>query len=40
MCRLTVGVPGDADREIRLELPAPPSVDPPAAEQIGECGQR
>ena len=33
---LTVGVPGDADREILLELPAPPSVDPAAAEQIRE----
>ena len=30
---LTVGVPGDS-REILLELPAPPSVDPQAAEQI------
>ena len=33
---LTVGVPRDADREILLELPAPPSVDPAAAEQIRE----
>jgi predicted enzyme related to lactoylglutathione lyase len=31
---LTVGVPGDQTREILLELPAPPSVDPQAAEQI------
>ncbi len=31
---LTVGVPGDPSREILLELPAPPSVDPQAAEQI------
>jgi catechol 2,3-dioxygenase-like lactoylglutathione lyase family enzyme len=31
---LTVGVPGDAGREILLELPAPPSVDGQAADQI------
>ena len=31
---LTVGVPGDHSREILLELPGPPSVDPQAAEQI------
>ena len=31
---LTVGVPGDTGREILLELPAPPSVDPAAAEQV------
>jgi catechol 2,3-dioxygenase-like lactoylglutathione lyase family enzyme len=33
---LTVGVPGDQGREILLELPAPPSVDGQAAEQIRE----
>jgi catechol 2,3-dioxygenase-like lactoylglutathione lyase family enzyme len=33
---LTVGVPGDQSREILLELPAPPSVDPNAAGQIRE----
>jgi catechol 2,3-dioxygenase-like lactoylglutathione lyase family enzyme len=33
---LTVGVPGDMGREILLELPAPPSVDGTAAEQIRE----
>jgi predicted enzyme related to lactoylglutathione lyase len=33
---LTVGVPGDSSREILLELPAPPSVDPQAAGQIRE----
>ena len=33
---LTVGVPGDLGREILLELPAPPSVDGTAAEQIRE----
>ena len=31
---LTVHVPGDENRQILLELPAPPSVDPQAAEQI------
>jgi catechol 2,3-dioxygenase-like lactoylglutathione lyase family enzyme len=31
---LTVGVPGDRSREILLELPAPPSVDVEAADQI------
>jgi catechol 2,3-dioxygenase-like lactoylglutathione lyase family enzyme len=31
---LTVGVPGDPGREILLELPAPPSMDEAAAEQI------
>ena len=31
---LTVGVPGDKGREILLEMPAPPSVDNHAAEQI------
>jgi predicted enzyme related to lactoylglutathione lyase len=33
---LTVGVPGDQGREILLELPAPPSVDGTAANQIRE----
>jgi catechol 2,3-dioxygenase-like lactoylglutathione lyase family enzyme len=33
---LTVGVPGDDGREILLELPAAPSVDPAAAQQIRE----
>ncbi|MBV9577213.1 MAG: VOC family protein [Chloroflexi bacterium] len=33
---LTVGVPGDASRQILLELPAPPSVDSQAADQIRE----
>jgi catechol 2,3-dioxygenase-like lactoylglutathione lyase family enzyme len=33
---LTVGVPGDLRREILLELPAPPSVDGQAADQIRE----
>jgi predicted enzyme related to lactoylglutathione lyase len=33
---LTVGVAGDKSREILLELPAPPSVDGQAADQIRE----
>jgi catechol 2,3-dioxygenase-like lactoylglutathione lyase family enzyme len=33
---LTVGVPGDLSREILLELPAAPSIDEAAAEQIRE----
>jgi catechol 2,3-dioxygenase-like lactoylglutathione lyase family enzyme len=33
---LTVGVPGDKGRDILLELPAPPSVDHQAADQIRE----
>ena len=33
---LTVGVPGDTGREILLELPATPSVDETAAQQIRE----
>jgi catechol 2,3-dioxygenase-like lactoylglutathione lyase family enzyme len=33
---LTVGVPGNEERQILLELPAPPSVDEAAAEQIRE----
>jgi predicted enzyme related to lactoylglutathione lyase len=32
---LTVGVPGD-QREVLLELPAPPSMDPQTAEQVRE----
>jgi len=31
---LTVGVPGQTDREILLELPAPPSVDEASAQQV------
>lgn len=31
---LTVGVPGEPDREILLEKPAPPSMDEGAAQQI------
>lgn len=31
---LTVGVPGDPDREILLERPGPPSVDDATAEQV------
>src|SRR5437899_1364120 len=31
---LTVGVPGQPDREILLELPAPPSVDEASAQQL------
>jgi catechol 2,3-dioxygenase-like lactoylglutathione lyase family enzyme len=31
---LTVGVPGDAGREILLELPGPPSVDQTSAQQL------
>ena len=33
---LTVGVPGDADREILLELPGPPSLDQASAAQVRE----
>ena len=33
---LTVRVPGQQDREILLELPAPPSVDAEAGDQIRE----
>jgi len=33
---LTVRVPGDPTRDILLELPAPPSMDQKAAEQIRE----
>jgi catechol 2,3-dioxygenase-like lactoylglutathione lyase family enzyme len=31
---LTVNVPGDPDRQILLEKPAPPNVDPKTVEQI------
>jgi hypothetical protein len=31
---LTVGVPGDTDREILLEKPGPPAISEEAAEQI------
>ncbi|MBI1376716.1 MAG: VOC family protein [Frankiales bacterium] len=31
---LTVGAPGDAGREILLEVPGPPSMDPATAEQV------
>ena len=31
---LTVGVPGDASREILLEVPGPPGMDEAAAEQV------
>jgi uncharacterized glyoxalase superfamily protein PhnB len=31
---LTVGVPGDASREILLEVPGPPSMDEATAEQV------
>ena len=31
---LTVGVPGDPDREILLEKPGPPGMDPESAEQV------
>lgn len=37
---LTVGVPGDTNREVLLELPGPPSVDMQAAEQIRELVSR
>lgn len=33
---LTVGVPGDPGRDILLEVPAPPSMDEAAAQQIRE----
>ena len=33
---LTVFVPGDPSREILLELPGPPAMDPSTAEQVGE----
>jgi uncharacterized glyoxalase superfamily protein PhnB len=33
---LTVGVPGQPDRDILLEVPAPPSVDEASAQQLRE----
>ncbi|MFC3503119.1 VOC family protein [Micromonospora krabiensis] len=33
---LTVNVPGDRDREILLEKPGPPALDPATAEQVRE----
>jgi catechol 2,3-dioxygenase-like lactoylglutathione lyase family enzyme len=33
---LTVGVPGDADREILLEKPGPPAMDDATAQQVRE----
>ncbi|GHJ12705.1 glyoxalase [Micromonospora sp. AKA38] len=33
---LTVNVPGDPDREILLEKPGPPALDPKTAEQVRE----
>ena len=33
---LTVGVPGDSNREILLELPAPPSMDEATAQTVRE----
>jgi catechol 2,3-dioxygenase-like lactoylglutathione lyase family enzyme len=33
---LTVGVPGDPDREILLEAPGPPGMDDAAAEKVRE----
>jgi uncharacterized glyoxalase superfamily protein PhnB len=33
---LTVRVPGDPSREILLEKPAPPSMDPASVEQVRE----
>src|SRR4051812_19291275 len=33
---LTVGVPGDPGREVLLELPGPPSMDPATAETVRE----
>jgi catechol 2,3-dioxygenase-like lactoylglutathione lyase family enzyme len=33
---LTVGVPGDANREILLELPGPPGMDEAAGNQVRE----
>ncbi len=33
---LTVCVPADPSREILLELPGPPAMDPSTAEQVGE----
>ncbi|WBB66112.1 VOC family protein [Micromonospora sp. WMMD812] len=33
---LTVSIPGDRDREILLERPGPPALDPATAEQVRE----
>ena len=33
---LTVAVPGAPDREVLLEVPGPPSLDPATAEQVRE----
>jgi uncharacterized glyoxalase superfamily protein PhnB len=33
---LTVGVPGEVDREILLELPGPPAMDTSTADQVRE----
>jgi predicted enzyme related to lactoylglutathione lyase len=33
---LTISVPGDPNREILLEKPGPPSMDPATAEQVRE----
>lgn len=33
---LTVSVPGQSDREIVLEVPGPPALDPATAEQVRE----
>jgi catechol 2,3-dioxygenase-like lactoylglutathione lyase family enzyme len=33
---LTVGVPGERGREILLEVPGPPAMDPSTAEQVRE----
>jgi catechol 2,3-dioxygenase-like lactoylglutathione lyase family enzyme len=33
---LTVGVPGEPGREILLEVPGPPAMDPSTAEQVRE----
>jgi catechol 2,3-dioxygenase-like lactoylglutathione lyase family enzyme len=33
---LTVAVPGSPDREVLLEVPGPPSLDPATAEQVRE----
>ena len=37
---LTVGVPGEPDRELLLERPAPPSMDEASAQQIRELVTR
>src|SRR5438105_1474306 len=36
MRRLTVGVPGEAGREVLLELPGPPALDQATAERVRE----